>query len=304
MKKQRMRSGFIECGSYKEQAPFYLNMNYRACKSGRNEIAFSRIDLLVAAAMLGLLLMLQVSLVANSRPVGSTMVCLSNQRQLTKAWHLFSQDNEDWLVGNLDGGGAMNLSNSNRTWVLGWLNFMGGSPPGANTNLQFLTEYSPLAPYLDRNPRVFKCPNDFSLSGGVSNLPRVRSVAMNTYLGPKMPFTSGYRTFNKMIEIPSLKETFVFMDEHEGSINDPVFQVSMEGFDPKEPQRYRMVDFPASRHAGGATVSFADGRAEVWIWNDARTTPPFWQGNLMPLNVASPGNPDVGRIQSVSTVRR
>jgi prepilin-type processing-associated H-X9-DG protein len=87
-------------------------------------------------------------------------------------------------------------------------------------------------------------------------------------------------------------------------VNDPVFQVSMEGFDPKEPQRYRMVDFPASRHAGGATVSFADGRAEVWIWSDPRTTPPFRQGNLLQLLVPSPGNPDVERIQRVSTVRR
>jgi prepilin-type processing-associated H-X9-DG protein len=42
--------------------------------------------------------------------------------------------------------------------------------------------------------------------------------------------------------------------------------LSMDGFDPRNPSQHRIVDYPGSRHAGGATMSFADGRAELWIW--------------------------------------
>jgi prepilin-type processing-associated H-X9-DG protein len=271
-------------------------------KKGNDEQAFTRLEMFLVTAMLGLVMLLQVTSAAHSRSVGTRVVCLSNQRQLTKAWQHDAFENEDRLVGNLDGSGVMNLSNSNRTWVLGWLDLAEGNPAGANTNLLFLTEYSPLAPYLERDHRVFKCPDDQSRSA--SGAPRVRSVAMNTYMGRTMPFTSGYRTFNKMTEILAPREKFVFIDEHEGSINDPVFQVSMDGFYPNNPSQHRIIDYPGSRHAGGAALSFADGRAELWIWTDPRTTPPFRPGQYLKLGVASPNNPDVSRIQNASTIRR
>jgi hypothetical protein len=49
---------------------------------------------------------------------------------------------------------------------------------------------------------------------------------------------------------------------------------------------------------------FADGHAEIKRWMDPRTTPPLKRNSLIPLNVASPNNPDVAWLQERSTSRK
>ena len=86
--------------------------------SGR---AFSRTDLVIVIAALALLALLQTSSVAESRGRSHTAACLLNLRILATAWTRYADDHGGTLVGNLDGGDVSVLANSNRTWVLGWL---------------------------------------------------------------------------------------------------------------------------------------------------------------------------------------
>lgn len=273
---------------------------------------FSRIDLAGTVSAVALLAVVQLAWAAASRGSGQNSVCLNNHRTLTLAWKLYALDNDGRLVGNLDGGDVSNGANSNRTWVLGWLDFNGGTTVSgviggrANTNTHLLTLYSPLAPYTSRRASVFKCPADTSLSLGTRGAPRVRSVAMNSYMGARGgPFTAGYRQFyhlNGIIE-PAPAQASVFIDEREDSINEGWFAMDMGGFDPPVPQAHRIIDYPADWHDRGCNLSFADGHVEYWRWSDPRTMPRRRRGVPLRLGVASPNNPDVARLQAAASSR-
>jgi prepilin-type processing-associated H-X9-DG protein len=269
---------------------------------GKNEKAFSRMDLLTVLAVASILSVMQIASFANVKSKGREVPCYRNLGRLTEAWQMYAQDHQGRLVGNLDGGGAMTLANSNITWVLGWLDFQGGAPAGAATNAALFTQYSPLAPYVNRDGTVIKCPADTSaISRNGKLYPRVRSISMNAYMGERgAPYTAGFRQFKTLEQItkPAPAQAFVFIDEREESINDPWFAFDMSGSEPPNPIRYTIIDYPAMWHEGGANLSFADGHAETWRWRDPRTMPRPRPGQLFPLNVPSPNNPDVARLQA------
>jgi len=264
--------------------------------------AFARLDLFVLLACVAGLAALTTAAISNHQARRS--VCLNNHRQMTTAWLNYAFDHNETLVGNLDGGSVTyDLSNTNRTWVMGWLD--GSSFVPDNTNLLYLTTYSPLAVYLQHDPRPFHCPADTGLSDGVTGVPLVRSIAMNSYMGPRGgPYTSGYRQFVSLSSItaPSPATASLFYDAREDGINDGWFNIDMTGFDPPStPASYRMIDYPADWHQRAGTVSFVDGHVEVWKWSDVRSMPPHVRGKALPLMIASPGNPDVYRIQKASS---
>ena len=125
-------------------------------QASRSFGAFTRINLLAVIGTGALVVLLLLtsgwSTVGRSRQ----SLCFNRQRELSRAWLQYAADHDGKFVGNLDGGEVLNLANSNRTWMLGWLDFAGGSPPGANTNLLLLTEYSPLS--MSRRNTIGKCP--------------------------------------------------------------------------------------------------------------------------------------------------
>jgi len=268
--------------------------------------AFTRIELIVTLAMAFLLAMIYSHGTVLTQNQSDSAICTSNLRRLNLAWSLYAYDNRGKLVGNLDGGGVQSLANSNLTWVLGWFDFGGGSPNAANTNTALLTDFSPLAKYSGRTASIFKCPADASLSLGTRGGPRVRSYSMNGYVGQRQaPYSAGYRQFRTIDEInqPSPSQLFVFIDEREDSINDADFQINMDGFDPRDPSRHSVVDYPAARHQNGPNLSFADGHVELWSWKDARTTPVLRPGQPLALGNGSPNNADVTRIQAATSSR-
>ena len=79
-----------------------------------------------------------------------------------------------------------------------------------------------------------------------------------------------YRHFLKEADIvsPGPSEAFVFIDEHEKSINDGWFAIDMRG-------NRGFIDAPAARHDRAFTLSFADGHVEVWKLKDPRSVQ--WQ---------------------------
>ena len=84
------------------------------------------------------------------------------------------------------------------------------------------------------------------------------------------------------------------VDEHPDSINNGGMAVQCVD----RGLSAQIIDYPASFHNGAGGLSFADGHSEIHKWRDAQTKPRPGHNNDLPLNVASPNNPDGAWLQA------
>jgi hypothetical protein len=228
---------------------------------------FTRLDLLAVGASLVLLAGLLLPALAGAARGGHAAVCLNNLRQMARASLMYTADNHDKFPGAFHGGKA-SAPTKNATegaCAVGWLTWDTSSH---NTNTLFLTDpgYSSLAWYLNGDRLPFKCPADRYVSDAQARkgwAERVRSISVNLYIGKgnaeEGPIDAAYKHVFKPSDIvyPSPAESWLFLDEHPDSINDPgCFS----------PLKAAWLDLPASYHEGACSVVFVDGRAELHQW--------------------------------------
>jgi prepilin-type N-terminal cleavage/methylation domain-containing protein/prepilin-type processing-associated H-X9-DG protein len=261
---------------------------WRCAKPG----AFTLIELLVVIAIIAILAGMLLPALAKAKAKAHGIICLSNMKQLTLAWIMYSGDNNDELVWN-------DLTATGSGWVRGVLDYNGNNPD--NTNILNLTDpqHAKLAPYTAGSRNVYKCPADRSAvktPGGV--FPRVRSLSMSQAMNSRDDWLGyltkkKYRVFRKQsdIDIMGQSRAYVFIDEHPDSINFGDFAVAM--VDGLPPTRYYMIDVPASYHNGAGGMSFADGHAEVHKWVDQRTRAPITGKHMTSSVQPSPNNQDM-----------
>ncbi len=224
---------------------------------------FTLIELLVVIANIALLAALLLPGLAKSKTKAQRVSCLNNVKQLSFSWTASVQDNNGQLPESyfFQPTGAANTN----AWVRGSMddNFAFGQvEPGhrdstntAGLKLGTLWKYN-------TSSGVYRCPGDRSATLGVT---RVRSFSVNSWMGGlALPGQDRFRVFRKETDIvsPAPSDAFVFIDEHERSINEGWFVVDMLG-------ERGFLDAPASRHDGSYTLSFADGHVEAWKLRDA-----------------------------------
>jgi len=274
--------------------------------------AFTLLELIVIAGIVGFLLVVLATATANSRPSIRVVQCLANLKRLQAAWTMYAHDNSDRVPINLAIPETEDEISSRRyrTWACDVMDWgAGNSIDDRSVTNALLLKLSLLGPYINGDTTIYRCPSDNYLSpqqiaAGWKN--RVRSVSMNAFFGPDRAsngsWQSGrsdwggpsYRQWLKIGEVPTPSQFFVMLDEQADSINDGLFLNS-----PTSATSWG--DIPASYHNGGCTISFVDGRAEVHKWLSNTSKIPVQYGySSLPFDRL--GRIDYGWLMSRATV--
>jgi prepilin-type N-terminal cleavage/methylation domain-containing protein/prepilin-type processing-associated H-X9-DG protein len=282
-----------------QTAPFQQN------KDAAMKRAFTLIELLVVIAIIATLAALLLPALARSKEQARTIICLNNQKQLHLGWQLYSDDNERF-VRNWDYG--IDFPPDGKNWTAGGMSYetpvqIRPLSDATNTAILMDTEQTQLARYL-KSVGIFKCPSDKSYAirpvPSGAKYPRVRSYSMNQKIGesPRQSY-GGYHHFFQSADFASVaaSEIYLFLDEHEDSINDGYFFLGL----PIE-RNLGFADHPGSRHNRGANLAFADGHAERHRWKDKRTPQPITRTRL--YGVRQSGNPDVAWLHDRSWIKK
>jgi prepilin-type N-terminal cleavage/methylation domain-containing protein/prepilin-type processing-associated H-X9-DG protein len=281
----------------------------------QTHFGFTLIELLVVIAIIAILAALLLPTLARSKQKARGLQCMSNHRQLTIAWKMYTDDNRDMLL--YASRHPLYPQMDQYAWVLGDLDFDPANP--SNWDPEVDIKKSPIWPYCGKSTAIWKCPADESaLLVGGERKPRVRSMSMNLWVGGFAGYDGGisggdywtyggslWKVYLKMSDFtsPGPSGIFLLMDLREDSIDWGNFATDMRGW-PDDPSQTGFYDLPASYHNKAGGLSFVDGHAEIKRWKDEDTMPPLVRdGNVRDV-FRDPFNQDIIWLQERSTRKR
>jgi type II secretory pathway pseudopilin PulG len=227
---------------------------------------------LVVIAIIAVLAAMLLPALASAKKKAQGTLCVSNLKQIIIGWTMYAGDNRDKIAQLADlGNGAGNANDCevfpasgnfvpgkpNASWILGSIKDLNGVWQAASTNVESI-KGGLLFPYVS-NVKVFRCPSDTLLNGGLQT---VRSMSMNAWMNPlgARPTGLGVSPFRKTTGISRPALTWLTIEESEATINDGSFQCYSSDSTWK--------DVPSKNHNNASSISYSDGHSEIKKWRD------------------------------------
>lgn len=231
----------------------------------RKRAAFTLVELIIVIVIIAVLAAILFPLMINARERGRKTACLSNQRQISTAWLMYSQDFDQRVV----------------PW----------SVSGKSASDAFIWDRL-IQPY-QKNEDILQCPStnalvSYSYSagvGGASPSPPLRTLA--SLKNPKQtPIIADCAGFTDKQNVPGWSFSFIIPDE-KGGIQSRAIKygtfvngqptVEHRWFAPPTADRTAAASIKADTHGDGANYIFADGHAK-WMRHEqdsmGRPVPP------------------------------
>jgi prepilin-type N-terminal cleavage/methylation domain-containing protein/prepilin-type processing-associated H-X9-DG protein len=219
----------------------------------RGQKAFTLIELLVVIAIIAILMAVLMPALHRAREGGKRTQCLGNLKQMTLAWNMYADENDDKIVN-----GATGFSYSNQSWgdhskELSWVNTFDNS--NWDVQIKGMREGA-LWPYI-KNEKMYRCPTGRRGQAITYSI----MFSMNAVNHPWSQGVKGAHVKKRSEIRPNQASRLVFIDE--GFMTSDAYAVyyHLENW----------FDNPPVRHGDGATLSYADGRVDYWKWKGVDT---------------------------------
>ncbi len=231
--------------------------------------AFTVPELLAVIALIVIIISILLPSLGKARLITRQAGCQNNQHQLVIGWRSYVSDHGMKMMG-------AHTHRSQHDWVVN-----STSPSLPSNETEEALKNGRMYDYVGTLD-IYRCPDE-------PNEHYLRSYSMNNYVGGAGWYVN---VQSRTSSLPKPNKTMIFIDEPDPrGYNWGSWVIFPKG----HAQQEQWIDWAASFHNGGAgcVLSFADGRAEYWRWEDTRTSDIQW------FYENHPGNVDLDRLQEV-----
>jgi len=217
--------------------------------------AFTLVELLVVIAIIAILMAILMPALNRAKEQGKRAVCLNNLRQLTLAWIVYADENDDKLVR-----GDVREHDGLHPDEIPWVeqDWASGTQRKSVPEQIIAVKAGALFPYT-KNVDLYRCP--VAYPGEIRTYSAVDAMNCDDLDGGVM--------IKKRMQIKNASERVVFVDDSGAT--------PMGGWSVHYSYN-SWWDEPPLRHGNGASWSFADGHSEYWKWKES-DTPKFNPNN-------------------------